>query len=428
MAEDRPTPRSDADPNAMSLPAAVARILSSLEAVLEEESVGLAEAPGRIAARDLAAEIDVPPFRASAMDGYAFRHSDVAVSNGPLVVTGRSLAGHPGPDQLARGSCQRITTGARVPDQADTVVQQEDVSLHMTDRSRAEDQILIETLPPSGEHVREVGSDTPAGTRLIEAGRLIRGADAAVCAAHGISTLRVKRKIRVGMLSTGDELTEPGDTLGVGQIHDANRVLLRSILARPTVELIDLGIVADTVEALASCIRSAPDLDILISSGGVSVGDADHVKDVLGADGQVQLWKIAMKPGRPLAFGHLHSGPAWFGLPGNPVSAAITALMVLEPAIARLTGHAYQSPPRHTALLRTRISKRPGRMELQRGMLEQEFDGAWSVSSVGPQDSHRLQSLQRADCLIELPIESSGAAAGENVTVIRLADCGQGRL
>lgn len=428
MTEDRPTQRSDADPNAMPLSAAIAHIVARLDPVSGDEPVPLYEALGRIAACDIIAELDVPPFRASAMDGYAFRHADAANSKTPLSLTGRSLAGHPGPDHIAPGCCQRITTGARVPDEADTVVQQEDVTLIAGEVSDQSHQVVINTLPDKGEHVRAAGSDTPTGTRLITTGHALRGADAAVCAAHGIATINVFRKIRIGMLSTGDELVEPDGVLGRGKIHDANRVLLHALLQRASVELIDLGIVADTPEALLACINSAPELDVLVSSGGVSVGDADHVKDVLGADGEVELWKIAMKPGRPLAFGHLKTGQAWFGLPGNPVSAAITALMILEPAIAQLTSQTYRSPPTHTALLTTTIAKRPGRIEFQRGVLDALPNGEWSVRSVGAQDSHRLQSLQSADCLIELPVESQGAAKGDRVTVVRLADCGQGQL
>lgn len=422
MADHRLMPRNDADPNAMPLEVAVAYIASSLEPVLGVEPTKLVAIAGRVAAQDVVAELAVPPFRASAMDGYAFRHADVQGVDDVLAIAGTSLAGHPGSDQLDTGCCQRITTGARVPDEADTVVQQEDVT-------RSPDGLVhINELPPDGENVRDAGSDTPAGTTLLKAGTLVRGADAAVCAAHGIAAIDVKRRVRIGILSTGDELVEPDGQRGSGQIHDANRVLLHSMLTRPCVELIDLGIVADTTEALIECVGKANDLDVLVSSGGVSVGDADHVKEVFGANGKIELWKIAMKPGRPLAFGHLQSGQAWFGLPGNPVSAAITTLMILEPAIARLAGYTYQAPQTHKAQMTSRIEKRPGRIEYQRGLLNTMPDGTLQVSSVGAQDSHRLQSLQHADCLIELPVDSSGADVGDHVTVVRLSDCGAGNL
>ncbi len=417
---------SDADPNAMPLDTAVAAIVSCLVPVDGNEEVSTTDALGRVAYCDVVAAIDVPPFRASAMDGYAFRHGDIEqAADSVLHVAGRSLAGHPGVDALALGHCQRITTGARVPDDADTVIQQEDTT-ELADR-----RIRLDQLPPRGEFVRDTGSDNRAGSLLVAAGQPLRGADLAICAAHGVGTINVRRRVKVGILSTGDELVEPTGIRARGQIHDANRVLLHALLARPSMEIHDLGIVADTPEAVAACAQSAHAelaLDALVSSGGVSVGDADHVRDVLGADGQVQLWKIAMKPGRPLAFGRLASGIAWFGLPGNPVSAAITTLKVLEPALATLCGYTFIPPRPHTARLTQAIAKRPGRVEFQRGVMTQAADGNWEVESVGAQDSHRLQSVQRANCLIELPVGCAGLEAGTRVQVTLLEDEANGRL
>lgn len=415
MAKQSDPLRSDADPTAMPLQEAIDTIVASLEPIQGEESLAVGDAMGRVATRDIVAELAVPPFRASAMDGYACRHSDLAMPAARLQIAGRSLAGHPGPDELSNGSCQYITTGARVPDSADTVVQQEDVTVH------DDAAITIDECPRRGENVRAIGSDTPAGTRLVETGQLLRGADLAVCAAHGIDSLRVRRRLRLGILSTGDELVEPNGARGRGQIHDANRILLRALLDQPAVHITDLGIVADEPDALAQRVATASDLDVIVSTGGVSVGEADFVRDVLGAGGTVNLWKIAMKPGRPLAFGHLANGQAWFGLPGNPVSAAVTAMKVLAPALAKLAGHTYVQARPLRARLTTTVQKRPGRIEFQRGVLTTDEALQQSVASVGAQDSHRLQSLQRANCLIELPAESRGASEGDFVTVIPIA-------
>jgi len=408
-------PRDDADPNALPLGEARRRILAALRTIDEPDELPLLEAHGRIAARRITAPGDVPPFRASAMDGYAYRHAD---PGGHRDIVASSLAGHPGPDELTVGGCQRITTGARVPDQADTVVQQEDVT-------RLDGAITIEEHPVSGLNVREAGSAGKAGDVLVEPGERLGSASLAVLAAHGIDRVMAARRLRIGLLSTGDELREPSDALLPGQIHDANRVLLAALLRGPLVELFDLGIVIDTPEALVERIADASHLDLLITSGGVSVGDADHVRDVLGADGEIALWKIAIKPGRPLAFGRLHDGRVWFGLPGNPVSAAVTALLLVMPALQVMAGGtATPMPPTRSAVLLHAVSKRPGRVEYQRGRCHQASDGTLHVTSVGAQDSHVLRSLQRANCLIELPSESAGAHGGDTVAIWRYEDLG----
>lgn len=412
MAKQTDPVRSDADPNAMPLQAAIDTILAALGPVSGEETLRVGDAIGRVAKQAIRAAIDVPPFRASAMDGYAFRFDDVSGAGTQLQISGRSLAGHPGADTIPAGTCQRITTGARVPDEADTVVQQEDVHL------QSDGSIVINELPQRGEHVRHAGSDTPAKAILVDCDHLLNGADLAVCAAHGVSHLPVRRVLRVGVLSTGDELIESGEIRARGQIYDANRILLTSMLARPAVDVVDLGIVEDTPQALAERVSAASDLDAIVTTGGVSVGDADHVRDVLGSEGHIRLWKIAMKPGRPLAFGRLENGQAWFGLPGNPVSAAITAMKVLQPALARMAGHVYTPPPVLRARLSSPVRKRPGRVEFQRGVLDCGDGFNHTVVSVGAQDSHRLQSLQRANCLIELPVDCAGVEAGELVRVI----------
>ena len=401
-----PAASERADPSAMSLPEARRRLLESLVPIEGVETLGLVAAAGRTLAEDVHATVDVPPFRASAMDGHALRASE---AHGPLREIGVSLAGHPGPDRLGSGECVRVTTGARVPDDADAVVQSENLE-------RIGDEVHVRVAPTPGHHVREAGSDSRRGERLASAGDRLRPSLLAVLASHGIGTATVRRPLRVALLSTGDELREPGAALGPGQVHDANRPLLATLLAAPGIEIVDLGIVADTPEALAAALASRADVDAWVSSGGVSVGEADHVRDALGAGGEIVFWKVAMKPGRPLAFGRV-AGVPWFGLPGNPVSAAVTSLLLVRPALAALSGRSPSAVHGIEARMEGTLTKVPGRLEFQRGRLRTDERGRRRVADAGLQESHGLRSLARADCLVELPADSRGAADGELVTV-----------
>ena len=398
----------DADPQALSIEAALQRLYDHLPIVRHCESIPLARAFGRIAAADRCARIDSPPFRSSAMDGYAFRHAE---GNLTLRIAGMSTAGHPGGDTLAAGTCQRITTGARVPDDADTVVMQENVSIHG-------DCIVIDLLPVPGFNVRASGSDMQRGQRLVASGDRLGAAALGLLNASGETHIDVVRALTVAVLSTGDELVEAGSTLANGQIHDANRAVLLALLNDPGIIAIDLGIHADSIDALRKAITLADDADLIVSSGGVSVGDADFVRDVIDRQGKVELWKIAMKPGRPLTFGQLHGGQAWIGLPGNPVSAAVTCLMFVHRALAHMAGSTSSPLLRVSAIMDDKLTKAPGRVEYQRGRIRQDAQGGWHVHTTGAQDSHVLTSLQQADCFIELPNESSGVSPGDRVVVI----------
>ena len=398
----------DADPSALPLAEARRRMLDALTSVEGVEDVRLGDARGRTLAWDVDSATDVPPFRASAMDGYAVRTVDVD-AGGVLRVVATSLAGHPSGDRLGAGECARVTTGARVPDDADAVVQQENVE-------RDGDEVRVLVPPSSGRHVRDAGSDSRRGERLAVAGTGLRASGLAVLAAHGVGRVRVRRRPRVGLLSTGDELVEPGERLGPGAVHDANRALLAALLADTGVEVVDLGIVADRPEALVDALARSDGVDAWVSSGGVSVGEADHVREVLGTDGRIEFWKVAMKPGRPLAFGHVRGRP-WFGLPGNPVSAAVTTLLLLRPAMAVLCGREPTVPRGIEARVEGTFAKVPGRLEFQRGTLRVAPDGARHVSSAGLQESHGLRALQRANCLVELPADSRGAVAGDVVVI-----------
>ena len=398
---------NDADPSAISIEQAKSRILNQLRCIEEQESIGCATAQGRIVAADIVSQYDIPSFRASAMDGYAVRCSDC---HSPLQLAGASLAGHPGVDTLSQGSTQRITTGARVPDDADAVVQQENVTIKGN-------QIVADKLPQPGLHIRNPGTDLKRGSVILTIGDRVGPAQSALLAAHGIKQLCVKRKLRVAVFSTGDELVNPGEALQTGQINDANRALLIGMFDEPMIDIIDLGIARDTEQSLRNTLSAASDADVIISSGGVSVGDADYVKAVVGEHGTVKLWKVAMKPGRPLTFAKMNNGAAFFGLPGNPVSAALTGLLFVKPAIACLMGTEYVQPPPLALPLQGRLRKNPGRVEYQRAQMVSDGSN-WSVTTTGLQDSHVLSSLHLADCLIELSYDSTGADEGDTVTVI----------
>ena len=401
--------KNDADPNAITIQEARTRIQDKLHQCNEQETIACAKAYGRIVAHDVFTNLQVPPFRASAMDGYAVRASECG---NPLTLSGESLAGHPGDNHIPALTAQRITTGARVPDDADAVVQQENVTLD-------NGSIVVNSLPGSGLNIRTPGSDTTSGSLLLSAGERISASQQALLASQGITQVAVWRKIRIAVFSTGDELVEPGATLRVGQINDANRALLLALLDDPASELTDLGIASDSLSAIQSIIDATHDADLVISSGGVSVGDADYVKAALEKNGSMDIWKIAMKPGRPLTFGFLDPEKAFFGLPGNPVSAAITCLLFVRPAIDFMCGTTSRNQPALELPLKGNLHKNPGRVEYQRArMARDEESSQWYVTTTGVQDSHVLQSLQRADCLIELAVDSTGAKDGDVVTVV----------
>jgi len=411
MNESKQTPGTDADPNSISIEAALQTILKNVATIEQSETIAVSQAAGRVLYVDLKSPIDVPSFRASAMDGYAFRHDDAPHD---LIISDRSLAGHPSSNNANERECHRITTGARVPDFADTVVQQENVEV-------SGKVVRIEQQPERGHHVRAAGSDCVKGTKLMGKGQQIGAAQIATLCAHGVVEIEVFRRIKVAVFSTGDELVDAGNALPAGSIYDANRALLSAMINNPAVQVSDLGIVADSHDALQRVFAKCEDADLIVSSGGVSVGDADYVRPILERIGTLHIWKIAVKPGRPLTFGLLDKNQPYFGLPGNPVSAAVTCLLFVQPAIRKLLGHAQIALPRINAQLTTPLKKLPGRVEYQRGLLEQDENGLWRVTTTGLQDSHVVSSLHHANCFIELGFDSAGAPEGAMVDVIPFA-------
>lgn len=407
----------DFDPDSLAIEKARALILDCVNTLSESESVPLSHCFGRVLATELHSPIDVPSFRNSAMDGYAFRYQDAA-SGDSLMLAGTSLAGHPYHLEIDSGHCIKIMTGAHVPDALDTIVMQEHVDVD-------NNLVSIEKLPAQGSNVRMPGSNIEKDALLLQQFSRIGAVESGLLASIGKSEVNVLRKLRVACFSTGDELLDVGMALDTGMIFDSNRAMLLNLLHNPAIEVIDLGICPDSESALREVIEQSASADVVISSGGVSVGDADFIRQILDDAGQINLWKIAMKPGRPLTYAILHSGAHYFGLPGNPVSGIVTYHQFVQPAIERLLGQAPRLPVEIVARMDSKISKQPGRVELQRGVLWQDQHAQWRVNSTGAQDSHVLTSMQRANCYIVLDLDSTGADVDEEVVALPFSNFGQ---
>jgi len=393
------------------------RILQAVHTVTATEQLHLRAALGRILATPIVSAIAVPPFANSAMDGYAVRSQDcTGAAQADLSVVGSSFAGAPFTGQVTTGQCVRIMTGAAMPDDTDTVIMQEYVE-------RNTDRITFVTKQvAAGQHVRYAGEDTRCGDTVLEPGTKLGAAETGLLASVGISEVSVTRRLRVAFFSTGDELASIGTPLAVGQIYDSNRYALHGMLSNSTIECYDLGVIPDQRTAVREAFQQAAEIaDLILTSGGVSVGEADYVTETLGELGEINFWRMAMKPGKPLAFGQLGNA-VFFGLPGNPVSAMVTFYQFVLPAIRKMTGETLRDPLLVQARCAVDLKKAPGRMEFQRGILQMGKDGALSVSTTGMQGSHLLSSMSRANCFIHLPAENAGVQAGEWVSVQPFTD------
>ncbi len=395
---------------ALSVKEARDRILAGLQPVEGVESVTVLAAAGRVLAEELTAREPVPGFANSAMDGYALAGHDLPVrGERRLRVIGSALAGHPYTGAIGADECVRIMTGAMLPPGADTVVMQEEVRT-------AGEEIVIGPGHRRGENVRLPGGDIPGGSRVLSGGRCLRPVDLGVIASLGLAQVQVRRRVRVALFGTGDELREPGTPLAPGQIYERNRYTLGASLASLGAEVRDLGIIPDEPAAIRAAMHQTMQADVVLTSGGVSVGDTDYVRQILGELGEIRFWRVAMKPGKPLAFGRL--GGAWFfGLPGNPVSALVTFQLFVAPALRALAGEPYREPLTLHARTLCAFDKRHGRAEFPRGTLSRK-GGAWFVGTAGSQDSSALSVMSRADCFVVLPAEAATIPAGMEVEVM----------
>ncbi|EEV0136748.1 molybdopterin molybdotransferase MoeA [Escherichia coli] len=394
----------------MSLDTALNEMLSRVTPLTAQETLPLVQCFGRILASDVVSPLDVPGFDNSAMDGYAVRLADIA-SGQPLPVAGKSFAGQPYHGEWHAGTCIRIMTGAPVPEGCEAVVMQEQTE-------QTDNGVRFTAEVRSGQNIRRRGEDISAGAVVFPAGTRLTTAELPVIASLGIAEVPVIRKVRVALFSTGDELQLPGQPLRDGQIYDTNRLAVHLMLEQLGCEVINLGIIRDDPHALrAAFIEADSQADVVISSGGVSVGEADYTKTILEELGEIAFWKLAIKPGKPFAFGKLSN--SWFcGLPGNPVSATLTFYQLVQPLLAKLSGNTASGlPARQRVRTASPLKKSPGRLDFQRGMLQRNADGELEVTTTGHQGSHIFSSFSLGNCFIVLERERGNVEVGEWVEV-----------
>jgi molybdopterin molybdotransferase len=404
----------DYDPNSMAVAKARELIRSFLTPMTAIERVHVRSALGRVLAQDVVSPIAVPGHDNSAMDGYAVRFQDLLPAGDTILRRiGESFAGKPWTGAIGAGECVRIFTGGVMPRGADSVVMQERAVEDATGV-----RIAPGALAKAGQNRRFAGEDLKAGQVVFRSGQRIRPAELGMIASLGIGEISVFRKLRVAFFSTGDELKSVGTPLGPGEIYDSNRYTLHGMLTRLDCDVIDMGVIEDVPEKLERAFATAAGAaDVVITSGGVSVGEADYVKQLLDKLGEVLFWKIAMKPGRPLAYGRI-GGAHFFGLPGNPVSVMVTFYQFVRDALLIMQGQRDVAPlPTFKVPLSAPIKKVPGRTEFQRGILTATTDGAWSARTTGDQGSGILSSMSQANCFIILGSDTGNVAAGELVDV-----------
>jgi len=402
----------DYDPNSMSVAKARLYIRNYLNPITEKELVDLRSSLGRILATDILSPANVPNYDNSAMDGYAFNADDITPNaSTKLTIIATVFAGKAFDGTLAARECVRIMTGGAMPKGADTVIMQERVqceanSIHFTEA------------PKRTMNVRYAGEDLKLGQVVLTSGHLMRAADLGLLASLGIAKILVYRKLKVAFFSTGDELASVGQSLEIGQVYDSNRYTLHGMLTRMGVEVIDMGAIPDNPDLLKNTLLASSELaDVVISSGGVSVGEADYMKLLLTKHGQVVFWKIAMKPGRPLAYGKVGDAH-YFGLPGNPVAVMVTFYQFVREAMLVLMGQLQPTQlPMFNVECTENIRKMTGRTEFQRGVLFADKDGIWKVKPTGAQGSAILSSMSLANCFIVLDEATGNLSAGAIVQV-----------
>ena len=390
-------------------------ILALISTTTVTDNIAITDATGRTIAFDVYATTAIPPFKNSAMDGFAVRYKDMgqeeSCSHQHFKIIGKSLAGHPFNGNVSEGEAVRITTGAALPEGANAIVIQELAAV-------TKDTFTTKATLRANQYIRNPGDDIKSGQQLIAANTKLTAAHIGLLAAQGISHIDVFALPKVGVFSTGDELCTPSEKLSHGDIFDSNRATIQSVLRNAGIDSIDLGICKDDPKALEKLMKSTGNLDFVLSSGGVSVGEADHIKDVLEANGELLFWKVAMKPGKPLVSGKLSTGAWYFGLPGNPVSSMVTCVQFVIPAIRAFSGLKYRPPLVLRAICLDKLTKEPGRFEFQRGIASVGENGEIKVSATGLQDSHVLSSMSKANCFICLDQFATGADTNEMVAII----------
>jgi molybdopterin molybdotransferase len=396
-------------PGLLPIQSAISKMLKQVIPIMESEQIELEEALGRVLAEDVVSTINVPPNDNSAMDGYAMRCQDLTDTN-PLQLMGTALAGRPFKETVLAGQCIRIMTGAVIPIGADSVVMQENTEIR-------DNAVIFKQIPELGNSIRKAGEDIQQGQVVVNKGTKLTAAYLALIASVGIAEISVTRLIKVGLIATGDELTPPGQPLSEGAIYESNRYALSALLNTLPVVLFDFGIVKDDEIALKAVFEQAGShCDLVLSCGGVSVGDADYVKEILDEIGTINFWKVAIKPGKPFAFGQL--GIALFcGLPGNPVSSYVTFEKLVTPVLRKLSGQKYLPTPHFVAKAACLIKKRPGREDYQRGIFYRDEYGTLWVKPNGKQGSGIMSSIANANCYIVLDQDAGDIKQGEAVNI-----------
>lgn len=398
----------------LTLSQALEKMLACLTPSSQIELVSLEQAANRVCAEPIYSPINVPNFDNSAMDGYAVRFGDLACFS-QFDIIGKSFAGNAFEADLQAGQCVRIMTGAKIPHNADAVIMQEEARLN------EDGSVSFDTRISRGANIRRMADDIAQGELVLEQGSPLNVASLPLLASLGIEKVKVFKPLNVAILSTGDELVPVGQPLKAGQIYDSNRFAIRLMLEKLQVNVIDYGILPDDPVLFEQTFRQAAETaDVLITSGGVSVGEADFTKTILEKLGHIGFWKIAMKPGKPFAFGQIGKAH-FFGLPGNPVSAVVTFYQLVQPALLKLAGvnsaKIANFSPNLTACTTVPLKKAVGRQDFQRGFYQLNADGQLEVRSVGTQGSHIFSAFHQSNCFIVLSQERGNVAAGEQVTI-----------
>ncbi|KHT38788.1 bifunctional molybdopterin-guanine dinucleotide biosynthesis adaptor protein MobB/molybdopterin molybdotransferase MoeA [Vibrio sinaloensis] len=392
------------------------KILSLVDTVTETQTCPVEQSYGRVLASDVQSPVNVPQYTNSAMDGYAIRGDDL--DRAQYHVVAEVLAGHAYPHALDKGQAVKIMTGAPTPEFADTVVMREQAT-------EIGDNVTFNGAPiKRGQNVRQAGEDLPLGANVFNQGQRIASAEMGMIASLGFGECSVFRKLKVAVFSTGDEVQAPGSKQQENTIYDSNRFTIMGLLEKLGCDIIDFGILEDNEALMIDALeKAAEQADVVITSGGVSVGDADYIKLALDKLGKIDFWRINMRPGRPLAFGHINQKP-FFGLPGNPVAVMVSFINFVEPALRKMQGEHNWTPLKVNAMASENLRSRQGRTEFSRGIYQLDHSGQLTVRTTGKQGSGILRSMSEANCLIEISPSVDTVKVGESVTIIPL----QGRI